>query len=68
MARDTRTDVLVHRYVDIPCPSGKHRGSILTFRDHTVAAMFCIPCEHTWTESTDRAELRDIGRDSADSE
>ena len=39
----TASNVFIHRYVDIPCPSGKHRRSIVTFRNHTVAAMFCIP-------------------------
>ena len=43
---------IVHRSVDIPCPSGKHQQSLITFRNHTVAAMFCIPCEHAWTEPT----------------
>ena len=43
---------IVHRYADIPCPSGKHARSLVTFRNHTVAAMFCIPCEHAWTEVT----------------
>ena len=32
--------------------------SLVTFRNHTVAAMFCIPCELAWTESTDHPELR----------
>jgi len=58
-------NVIVHRYVNIPCPSGKHPQSLLTFRNHTVAAMFCIPCELAWTESTDQPELRSIGLDSA---
>jgi len=54
---------LVHRYVDVPCPSGKHERSVLTFRNHTVAAMFCIPCEHAWTESTLHPALRSVGVD-----
>ena len=58
-------DSLVHRYVDIPCPSGKHQRSILTFRNHTVAAMFCAPCEHAWTESTEHPELRATPLDTA---
>ena len=41
---------IVHRMVDVPCPSGKHQRSLLTFRNHTVAAMFCMPCEYAWTE------------------
>jgi hypothetical protein len=58
-------NVIVNRYVDIPCPSGKHRRSIVTFRNHSVAAMFCIPCEHAWTEPTDQPALQDLGLDSA---
>jgi hypothetical protein len=58
-------NVIIHRYVGIPCPSGNHERSIVTFRNHTVAAMFCIPCEHAWTESTTRSEFRDIGWDRA---
>lgn len=56
MAQDR--NVLENRYVNIPCPSGKHLRSVVTFRDHSVAALFCIPCEHAWTESTDHSELR----------
>jgi hypothetical protein len=41
-------NVFVGRYVDIPCPSGKHTQSLIT-----VAAMFCIPCEHAWLEGRD---------------
>ena len=58
-------NVIVHRYVRIPCPSGKHKRSIVTFRNHTVVTMFCIPCEHAWTESSTHPELRDIGLDRA---
>ncbi len=54
---------LVERWVDIPCPGGKHQRSIVTFRNHTVAAMFCIPCEVAWTERTDRPELSNLGID-----
>lgn len=61
-------NTLIHRYVDIPCPSGKHQQSIVTFRNHTVAAMFCMPCEHAWTEPTSRPELRKISLDRADRE
>jgi hypothetical protein len=59
-----KQNFLVQRYVKVPCPSGKHRRSIVTFRNHTVAAMFSIPCEHAWTELTDHPALRDIGLDS----
>jgi hypothetical protein len=55
---------LVNRYVNVPCPSGKHHRSIVTFRNHTVAAMFCIDCEVAWTEPTSHPQLRDIGLDS----
>ena len=61
----SRPNTLIHRYVDIPCPAGKHKRSVVTFRNHTVAAMFCIPCEFAWTESTDHPELRIIGLDGA---
>jgi hypothetical protein len=65
MARTDDRDPPRRHYVDIPCPSGKHSRSIVTFRDHTVAAMFCVPCEHAWTESTDRPELQGVALDSA---
>lgn len=65
MAPASKTNYLVHRMVNIPCPSRKHRRSIVTFRNHTVAAMFCVPCEVAWTESTDHPELRSIGLDSS---
>ena len=65
MARHVPNDFLIHRVVNIPCPSGKHQTSIVTFRNHTVAAMFCVPCERAWTELTSHPELRDIGVDSA---
>ena len=54
------------RYVNIPCPSGKHLRSMVTFRDHNVAAMFCVPCEHAWTELTTHRELRSLPLDRAD--
>ena len=57
-------NAIVQRFVNIPCPSGKHSRSIVTFRNHTVAAMFCIPCEEAWTEPTSHPELRNIGLDS----
>ena len=66
MTQPQQSNLLVHRYVDIPCPSRKHPRSIVTFRDHTVVAMFCLPCEHAWTESADRRELQDIALDRAD--
>ena len=58
------------RYVDIPCPSGKHQQSIVTFRNHSVCALFCIPCEHAWTESSSHPELehRPLDIDSEPSE
>lgn len=54
----TQENILIRRYVNIPCPSGKHHQSLVTFRNHTVAAMFCVPCEHAWTEPTTHPELR----------
>ena len=59
----TQANTIVHRSVNIPCPSGKHQQSLITFRNHTVAAMFCIPCEQAWTEPTTRPELRNIPLD-----
>ena len=47
---DDKSKTLDRRYVDIPCPSGKHSRLLVTFRDHAVAALFCMPCEHAWTE------------------
>ena len=58
-------NTIVQRYVRIPCPSGKHQRSIVTFRNHTVAAMFCLPCEQAWTEPTTHPALRGIGLDQA---
>ena len=62
---NTKSNTLVQRYVNVSCPSRKHTRSIVTFRNHTVAAMFCIPCEVAWTEPTSRPELLDLGVDSA---
>jgi len=56
----------VHRYVDIPCPTRKHPRSLVAFRSHTVAAMFCIPCAMAWTEPTTRAQLHDVPHDKDD--
>jgi hypothetical protein len=56
-------NVLVHRYVEVPCPSGKHKRSVCTFKDHSVAAMFCIPWEHAWTEPTSHPALHNIRLD-----
>jgi hypothetical protein len=36
--------------IPLPCPLCGRRESLLTFRDFAVAAMFCVPCEHAWTE------------------
>jgi hypothetical protein len=64
MASATPANFLVNRYADVPCPTGKHQRSIVTFRNHTVAAMFCIECEVAWTEPTSHPQLRDMGLDS----
>lgn len=45
----------------VPAGSTSNRG--VTFRNHTVAAMFCIACEHAWTESTTHPELRHLSLD-----
>jgi len=63
VADSDQPNMLGGRYVDIPCPTGKHLRSLVTFRNHTVAAMFCIPCEVAWTESTARNELRAVPLD-----
>jgi len=49
-----------HRYVNITCPSGKHARSIVAFRNHTVAVMFCEPCELSWTVPTSHPEIRPL--------
>jgi hypothetical protein len=56
--RDENRPIL--RYVNIPCPSRKHARTIVTFRNHSVAAMFCIPCDQAWSESTAHPELQAI--------
>ncbi len=66
MDSDTPKNVIVHRYVNVPCPSGRHPRSIVTFRNHSVAAMFCIPCEAAWTEATSHPALRDVPIDGAE--
>ena len=63
MTRDVPPNTLVHRYVEIPCPSGKHTQAVVTFRNHNVAVMFCIPCEVAWTEPTAHPHLRDLSLD-----
>lgn len=57
------SNLIVHRHVNVPCPSGKHERTVCTFKNHTVAAMFCIPCEHAWTEPTTHPGLRDLTLD-----
>ncbi len=54
----------VQRIVDVPCPSGKHPRSVLTFRGYTMACMFCVPCEHGWTEPNTHPALRDLRTDN----
>ena len=65
MANPVPNNRLQRRYVNIPCPSGKHPRSVVTFRDHSVASMFCVPCKQAWTESTDHPELRGLKSDGA---
>ena len=55
------TNTIVHRYVQVSCPTGRHERSLVTFRNHTVAAMFCIPCELAWTESTEHPNFAGSG-------
>ena len=63
MAREIPENSLVHRYVNIPCPGGMHETSIVTFKNHSLAVMFCIPCEAVWTVPTNHPELEHIDRD-----
>lgn len=63
MAPDQPSNVLVHRQVNVPCPSKKHSRSIVTFRNHAVAVMFCIPCEAAWTELTTHPEIQAMALD-----
>jgi hypothetical protein len=56
-------NVLVHRQVNIPCPSGKHSRSLVTFRNHVVAVLFCLPCEQAWTEPTTHPEIQALSVD-----
>ena len=65
MFQEIHPNTIIHRRVNIPCPSGKHKQSLVTFRNHTVAAMFCIPCEVAWTLSTSHPQLKNIGLDKA---
>lgn len=64
LSQPDNENVLVHRQVNIPCPSGRHTRSIVTFRNHVVAVMFCLPCEQAWTERTTHPEIHamDIDR------
>jgi hypothetical protein len=43
MAQPIPHDILINRYVNIPCPSGKHPRSLVTFRNHSVARCFASP-------------------------
>jgi hypothetical protein len=63
-AADTAAVGFVERYVDVPCPSGKHQRSMLTFRSYRVAAMFCVTCQKGWTEPVTHPALRDLATDS----
>ena len=65
MAPSQRDNTLVHREVNVPCPSGNHQRSIVTFRNHTVAVMFCVPCEEAWTEPITHPEIRAMAIDRA---
>ena len=64
MTQIASNNTLTHRYVDIPCPRGVHSRSLVTFRNRMVVAMFCIPCEHAWTESTQHPLLAALELDS----
>ena len=58
-----QVDILLNRYVEIPCPGGKHARSLVTFKNFSVVAMFCIPCEVAWTESAKHPKLAALGLD-----
>jgi hypothetical protein len=58
-------NVIVQRCVNISCPSGKHDRSLVTFRNHSVAAMFCLGCEVAWTQSTEHPDFWNVGVDIA---
>lgn len=64
MSPEIPQNSLVHRYANIPCVTGKHQTSIVTFKNHSVAVMFCIPCEDVWTVPTTHPELKHIERDN----
>ena len=57
-SQPNNANVLVHRRVNIPCPTGKLTQSIVTFRNHVVAVMFCLPCEQAWTVRTTHPEIQ----------
>ena len=63
-AADPAAVGFVERSVDVPCPSGKHPRSMLTFRSHRVAAMFCVPCQKGWAEPVTHHALRHLASDS----
>ena len=63
MASSQPSNVLVHRQVNVPCPSGIHLQSIVTFRNHTVAVMFCVPCEAAWTEAITHPDIQAMAID-----
>ncbi len=54
----------VQRIVAVPCLSGKHPRCVLTFRGYKMSCMFCLPCEHGWTEPNTHPALRDLPTDS----
>jgi len=47
-------------YVQIPCPSGKHGQSVVTFRHPSVAVLFCEPCGESWEMPVTHPALRDL--------
>ncbi len=61
---DPPSGEFLQRCVDVPCPSGKHQRSMLTYRSDSIAAMFCVPCQKGWTEPTTHPALRDLAIDS----
>ena len=53
---DEPHESVADRWVKVPCPTGMHEWSIVTFRDHTVVALLCVPCEVGWTQSSEHPE------------
>jgi hypothetical protein len=49
--------------VAIPCPSGKHPRSIVTYIGHVNVVMFCRECEEAWEVAASHPALRGMRMD-----